>query len=212
MKYLRPLDSLFEATKAEDIFHKKTKEGKIPSMWQLEEQLKEEGHIQDNQALTFYCPIYFGGQPMVKALLDVKDEYGQMLLFPLPAIEDEARVKVGLREMKRLGIEKPEQYLSFDDKTKKKALRCYSILPGYEGIASPVKYGFIGYEAVQLASFSIVPKEWVNGGDPYNQTYKFPGEKEYSPYWRIPPFKEFKKLRPDLAKGFDKKTLAKKAD
>ena len=83
-------------------------------------------------------------------------------------------------------------------------LRTYSHLPGIEGIGSGHMYEYIATEFVQIAAFQIVPKHWVNAGDPVNQTYRFPGEDGYSPYWRVPSFAETKKMRPDLAKGYVK--------
>jgi len=138
---------------------------------------------------------------MVNRLLDEKDEQGELILFPLPAITDPDRIKVGLKQMELLGIPNPENYLK---KTKKgeKAFPTYSSLPGIEGIGSGKRYEYIANEFVQLGCFQIVPKEWLNAGDPVNQTYKFPGEDGYSPFWRVPSFEEFKKMRPKLADGY----------
>ena len=178
-----------------------TKEGKILTMWQLEDKLNKEELISDKQALSFFCPVYFAGQLIVEQLLKKRDEHDEMILFPLPSIEDPKRIEVGLEQMKILGIKNPEGKLKTLDNGKK-ALRTFSILPGIEGVFSDKEYPFIAWEAVQLACFSIVPKPWLNGGDPYNDTYKFPGEDEFSPFWRIPPWKEFQKMRPDLADNF----------
>ena len=176
----------------------------VPVWWDIEKKLKENGEITDKQAISFFCPVYFAGQVMVEKLLEVKDERGDTLVFPLPAITDPDRVKFGLDQMERLGIKNPKQYLKKNKKNDKMGLPLYSTLPGLEGIGSESKYDYIGWEAVMLAAFQIVPKRWLNAGDPYNESYKFPGEKGYSPYWRVPPYEEFKKMRPGLADNFIK--------
>jgi len=173
----------------------------ILTMWQLEKKLKSEGKIAEGQSLVFFCPVYFPGQKIVEALLNREDEHGEKMLFPLPMIKDTERVKVGLEQMKSLGIENPEQYITEDKKKGGKGLLTYSSIPGIEGVHNE-KYEYIANEFVQLGAFQIVPNEWVNQGDPINDTYKIPGEEGYSPYWRIPSFEEFKKLRPDLAKNY----------
>lgn len=197
------LDELTKtASAATDIKKSLTKKHVYPTMWQLEERLTKEGKINNKQALAFFCPVYFPGQKIVKRLLDVIDEQGEKMLFTLPIIKNPQRIKVALAEMKRLGISNPQQYI-----VKKKGedgIPIYSSLPGVEGVGSGRIYEYIGWEAVMLTAFQIVPKEWLNGGDPYNQSYKFPGEQGYSPYWRIPPYKEFQKMRPDLADNFKK--------
>lgn len=174
------------------------KDGKILSMWQLEDKLKRDGLLVKGQALAFFCPVYFAGQLMVRALLNKKDEQGELVLFSLPSISNEARVQLGLEQMRRLGIKDPERYL------KKGKLRLYSSLPGVEGVGSGLPPAYIQQEFVQLAAFQIVPEAWLNAGDPVNETYRFPGETGYSPYWRVPPFDKFKKMRPKLAKKFRK--------
>ena len=197
--------------KKTNIYAKKIKEElnrshMIPTMWQLEDRLKREGKIFKGQALVFFCPVYFHGQKIVTYLLERFDEHGEKLLFPLPIITDEIRIKIGLKQMESLGISNPKQYLKKKDKAPNKdkiGLVTYSTLPGIEGVHNN-KYEFIANEFVQLGAFQIVPNEWVNQGDPVNETYRFPGEDGYSPYWRIPTFEEFKKLRPDLAKGYKK--------
>jgi len=203
---LNDIQVLTEATANAATKHKDkiSKNHKIQTMWQLEAKLKKDGLLTEKLALAFFCPVYFAGQLKVKALLDKKDEHGEMIMFPLPAIEDKARIKIGLSEMKRLGIKDPEKLLNEEDGVK--SLPTYSELPGIEGVGSDKQfYEFVAYEAVQLGAFQLVPKAWLNGGDPYNQSYKFPGEKGYSPYWRVPPFKEFKKMRPKLADMFEEK-------
>ncbi len=189
---------------AEELKIKHTKQGDILTMWQLEDRLKADGMIRDDQALAFFCPVYFAGQLIVKALLDKKDEHGEVIVFSLPSISNPARIEVGLEQMRVLGIKDPEKHLKKQHGTKK--LRCYSILPGIEGVASDEAddYKWIAWEAVQLSCCSIVPKSWVNEGDPYNTSYRFPGEDGYSPFWRIPTFDEFMKMRPGLAKSFKK--------
>jgi len=179
----------------------------IPTMWMLEDRMRRLGHLRGDLALTFFCPVYFAGQQIVKALLNKKDENGELIVFSLPSITDPERIQIGLAQMLSLGIENPERHLKTIDKGPlkgRKALRCYSMLPGAEGVASGRLYGHIAMEAVQLGAFMLVPRGWVNAGDPYNQSYRFPGEEGYSPYWRIPPWEEFKKMRPKLASGFKK--------
>lgn len=199
-------DIILEAAKINDATEHKDKISKdhtIQTMWQLEAKLKKDGFLVKGLALAFFCPVYFAGQKKVKALLDKKDEHGEMIIFPLPPIGNQARIKIGLDEMERLGIKNPKQHLI--TRKGKKLLPTYSELPGIEGVGSDKQfYEYIAYEAVQLGAFQLVPKAWLNEGDPYNQSYKFPGEKGYSPYWRIPPFKEFQKIRPKMAKGFEK--------
>lgn len=187
---------------------KMTRQRKIASWWHIEQKLRKEGLITDEQALAFFCPVYFAGQKKVKALLNQIDEHGEKLMFPLPTITNPQRVEVGLRQMRRLGIKNPESLLKkmMDGQ---RGLRTYSELPGIEGYEGGKAPEWVGYEAVQLAAFQIVPKRWLNAGDPYNQTYRFPGEDGYSPYWRIPSPKEFAKMRPKLAKGFDSKLFTK---
>ena len=178
-------------------------EGKIPSWWQLEGRLKKEGLIVEGQALAFFCPVYFAGQKIVKKLLDEKDEHGEGIIFPLPKIYNAQRVEVGLKQMRALGIKNPERLLHKSPK-KGLGLRTYSSLPGIEGANLGLDYEYIGYEAVQLGAFQIVPVRWLNAGDPYNDSYRFPGETGYSPYWRIPSYKEFQDMRPDMAKNWKK--------
>ena len=177
----------------------------VPTMWQLEARLRASGHLRKGLALAFFCPVYFAGQKIVEALLDKEDEHGEKIIFSLPPITNPARIQVGLDQMRRLGIENPEQHLKKITKGKHEGelgLRTYSSLPGIEGVGSGRTYGYIGQEAVQLGAFMLVPEEWINEGDPYNQSYRFPGEEGYSPYWRIPSFKEFSKMRPKLAADF----------
>lgn len=178
-----------------------SKEGIVGTMWQLEDKLKKQGFLNDNVSLAFFCPVYFAGQVIVKQLLEKKDEHGEVILFPLPSIKNHQRIQIGLEQMRILGIENPEKLLKKLDGGAV-ALRCFSTLPGIEGIVSGKVYEYIAWEAVQLAAFQIVPNKWLNAGDPYNQSYRFPGEDGFSPYWRIPPWKEFQKMRPDLAKSF----------
>jgi len=179
----------------------RSKNHKIKTWWQLEDKLTKEGLLNDDLKLSYFCPVYFAGQQMVRALLDLSDEHsGEKLLFALPSISDKKRVEFGIKQMKLIGIDDPEQYLVTKDG--KKNLLCYSSLPGIEGVAGPNQPEYVAYEAVQLGAFSIVPERWLNAGLPFNESYKFPGEEGYSPYWRIPPFEEFKKVRPDLAKGW----------
>ena len=199
---MKLVNYLFEQEDARKIVKKKGKAGDIPIWWDMVDRLTKEGKVVKGQALSFYCPVYFHGQVMVKKLLGVKDELGYELVFSLPSIEDPKRVKVGLQQMEKLGLPTGKDVLKDGKK-----LRCYSILPGYEGVyVEDQDYPWIGYEAVMLGSFSMVPKEWLNAGDPYNQSYKFPGEKGYSPYWRIPSVEEFKKIRPKLFKDYFKET------
>jgi len=177
----------------------------IPTMWKLEARLRASGHLHDGLSLTFFCPVYFAGQMIVEALLDKTDENGELLVFSLPSITDPERIQIGLAQMLSLGIKDPERHLKRIKKGKDKgklALRCYSMLPGIEGVGSAINYAHIGQEAVQLGAFMLVPDEWVNEGDPYNKSYRFPGEVGYSPYWRIPPFNEMRKIRPKLAADF----------
>jgi len=174
----------------------------ISTMWQLEDKLKKEGKIVEGQSLVFFCPVHFPGQSIVDSLLNEKDEHGEKILFPLPRITDKDRIKVAFDQMRSLGIASPETYITEDEKTGKKGLLTYSTLPGIEGVHNN-KYEYIANEFVQLGAFQIVPNEWVNEGDPINETYRFPGEDGYSPYWRIPPFEELKKLRPDLVKHYE---------
>jgi len=198
------LSNLFEDTTtiATKYKEKISKNHKIFTMWQLEDKLKKEGLLPKGLSISFFCPVYFAGQKKVEALLNKMDEHGELILFSLPSIEDPNRIKVGLNEMKRLGIKNPQSHLK-KLKNGNLALRTYSELPGIEGVGNDDQfYEFVAYEAVQLGAFQIVPTQWLNAGDPYNQSYKFPGEKGYSPYWRVPPFDEFKKMRPDLVKGF----------
>lgn len=189
---------------AKDSIQKKREDGDILSWWQLEDKLRKQGYINKNQAMSFFCPVYFAGQLIVKKLLDEHDEHGEMIMFPLPTIYNPQRIEVGLKQMKALGIKNPEKLLK-NDPEKGKGLKTYSNLPGIEGANCDNDYEYIGYEAVQLGAFQIVPKKWLNAGDPYNDSYRFPGEKGYSPYWRIPTYAEFKKMRPDMAKGWKKK-------
>jgi len=190
------------AVVATEVKDELSKNHTIKTMWQVEAQLKKEGLITKDQALAFFCPIYFPGQTIVKKLLDVKDEHGETMLFPLPKITDEARIKTAFNQMERLGIKNPDKFLAKDKKSGKMGVAMYSTLPGIEGVASGHLYEYIAYEAVQLSALQIVPKRWLNTGDPYNDSYRFPGEDGFSPYWRIPPFEEFKKIRSDLASGF----------
>jgi len=190
-------------TPAETIKRQRIEDNTIPTMWQLQDRLKKDGRLHPGQSLAFFCPVYFSGQTMVQKLLKKKDELGEMLVFGLPPITNPGRIKVGLEYMRSLGIQNPERYLiaSREDKATK-ALATYSILPGVEGVQAKNLPEFIAVEAVQLGSFAIVPDEWLNAGDPYNQTYRIPGEDGYSPWWRVPSFKEFQKIRPNLAKQF----------
>ena len=143
-----------------------------PVWWELEKKLIAEGKVNpETQALAFFCPVYFPGQKMVKAFLDEKDEHGEMVIFPLPAISDSARIKVGINYMRdRLGLKNPEKYL--EKRKGETVLPIYSSLPGIEGVGSDVIYPYIGWEAVMRTAFQIVPKEWLNAGDPYNQSYR----------------------------------------
>ena len=175
----------------------------VPVWWELDKKLRAEGKLHDGQQLSFFCPVYFAGQRIVKLFLDRKDEHGEMVVFSLPSITNPERIKVGLEQMHRLGIEEPEKYI--EDKDGKKALPLYSALPGIEGVGSGRLYPWIGWEAVMLTAFQIVPDDWVNAGDPYTESYKFPGEAGYSPYWRIPPPEEFKEMRSDLYSNFTQK-------
>lgn len=207
-------DESLDETWASDI--KKLKLAKddeaIPTMWRLEARLRESGHLRKGLSLTFFCPVYFAGQLIVDALLNKEDEHGEKLLFSLPSIVDSERIQIGLAQMLSLGIKDPERHLKRVQKGKDKgklALRCYSSLPGIEGVGSAINYPHIAQEAVQLGAFMLVPDEWVNQGDPYNQSYRFPGEEGYSPYWRVPPFNEFRKMRPKLAADFKRKGLAR---
>ncbi len=170
----------------------------LRTMWDLDAKLKADGLIGKKQALSFFCPVYFEGQKIVKLLLNKIDEQGERMLFPLPTITNPDRVKFGIEEMRRMGIPSPEKLL--DKKTG--GLKIYSSLPGVEGIGSENEYPFIGSEFVYFGAFQIVPMTWLNGGDPVNESYRFPGETGYSPYWRVPTFEEFKKMRPDLAKSY----------
>lgn len=170
----------------------------IQTMWQLEAKLKKDNLLHEGQALAFFCPVYFAGQLIVKQLLDKKDEQGELIMFPLPKITDKKRIEFGLKQMKLLGISNPESLLEDSDKVDWKALPLYSSLPGIEGVGSEQTYDYIATEFVQLGAFQIVPKDWINQGDPINETYKFPGEKGYSPYWRVPPFEELKGIRENL--------------
>jgi len=174
----------------------------IKTMWQMDNYLKSNNLITSAQALAFYCPVYFSGQRIVQYLLNKKDEQDELMLFPLPAITEPERIKHMYVQMKRLGISNPERFLKKDKKTGKMGMITYSSLPGVEGVGSGHLYEYIAHEFVQLGAFQIVPKEWLNAGDPVIGTYRFPGELGYSPYWRIPTWKEFKSLRPDLAKNF----------
>ncbi len=192
---------LVEANAATTSKDARRKSNSVPTMWELEKSLRADGLISDNQALSFFCPVYFHGQTIVTALLNKIDEHGEKLLFSLPTITNPDRIRLGLREMTRLGIPNPA--------AGPKGLRIYSSLPGIEGIGS--KLGpppWVAGEFVQYGSFQIVPTTWLNAGDPVNESYKFPGETGYSPFWRIPTFEELGKMRPDLVKKY--KTVAGK--
>lgn len=182
----------------------KRKKGEILSWWQLENKLRKQGYLNKKQALSFFCPVYFAGQLIVKKLLDEYDEHGELMLFPLPTIYNPQRIEIGLKQMQALGIKNPERLLA-NDPEEGKGLKTFSSLPGIEGANCDNDYEYIGYEAVQLGAFQIVPKKWLNAGDPYNDSYRFPGEEGYSPYWRIPSYKEFKKMRPDMITDWKKK-------
>ncbi|PCI28710.1 hypothetical protein COB55_03520 [Candidatus Wolfebacteria bacterium] len=171
----------------------------IKTMWQIEEQYKKKGWLPKGLQLTFFCPVYMPGEIQVTQLLKKRDSNDELILFPLPVISDQSRIKTGLDYMEqKLQITNPKKYLKDGE------LPTYSSLPGIEGVGSDHFYDFIAYEAVQLGCFSIVPSHQVNTGDPYNESYRFPGESGYSPFWRIPPFEEFQKMRPDLSKMFKK--------
>ena len=193
-----------KALSAEKSIKKKREKGDILSWWQLEADLKKQGLINNKQALSFFCPVYFAGQLIVKKLLNEHDEYGEMIIFPLPSIYNPQRIEVGLKQMETLGIKNPERLLKNDPK-KGKGLKTFSSLHGIEGANCDNNYEYIGYEDVQLGAFQIVPKKWLNAGDPYNDSYRFPGEDGYSPYWRIPTYKEFGKMRPDMISEWKKK-------
>ena len=173
----------------------------IPTMWQLKDRLQQEGYIGSDQCLAFFCPVYFAGQKIVEKLLWEKNEEDEVLVFPLMTITDQKRVHVGIEQMKLLGIKNPESKLENVKMGKEsmKGLPLYSTLIGSEGVGSGRIYCHIAHEFVQLGCFQIVPKKWMNWGDPLNQSYKFPGEEGYSPYWRVPTFEEFKGLAPKMA-------------
>jgi len=195
-------DSKDSNTPASKIKDKLLHDDDIRNMWQLKKDLEERKLIAKGQALSFFCPVYFAGQRIVEALLDRFDEHGEKLLFTLPIITDKKRINIGLKQMKSLDIKNPSQYLRKNDKGVV-GLPIYSSLPGIEGVHNQ-KYEYIAKEFVQIGAFQIVPKEWLNQGDPINESYRFPGEDGYSPYWRIPSIEELKELRPDLAKNIKK--------
>lgn len=207
---LMTMIELFEAeqnakkykTEAERIKAERWNSQEILSWWQLEDKLKKEGTIKKGQALAFFCPVYFAGQEFVKRLDGIKDETGETLVFPLPSIDNPQRIETGLEMMKLLGIKNPEKVGLNEDGH----LKTYStLIGGFEGIFRPEgSYEWQAYEAVQLGAFQIVPIKWLNAGDPYNTSYKIPGEEGYSPYWRIPTYEEFDEIRPDLAKSWKK--------
>lgn len=205
--YERVLTEQTEPT-ADKVKRRMLKAKTMPTWWQIEKKLRAEGLITDDQALAFFCPVYFAGQKKVVALLDKVDEHGEKLMFSLPTITNPQRIEVGLRQMRRLGIKRPEKHLK-RMRGGGLGLRTYSELPGIEGYEGGKAPEWVGFEAVQLAAFQIVPKRWLNAGDPYNQSYRFPGEDGYSPYWRIPTLREFTKMRPKLAADFDRKLFRK---
>lgn len=209
MNTMRDLIKLMEAPEdkskpAAKTIQEKLKTNTILSWWQLEEKLRKAGDMNQKQALAFFCPVYFAGQFIVKKLLDERDEHGEMLIFPLPTIYNPQRIEVGIKQMEALGIKNPERLLA-NDPENGKGLKTFSSLPGIEGANTDHNYEYIAYEAVQLGAFQIVPKRWLNAGDPYNDSYRFPGEEGYSPYWRIPKAEEFAKMRPDMFSSWKKK-------